>query len=203
MPASSAAKAKIKFPGKSATIKIHNQYPDPAGEVLVLAGGKFTSRMKTARTTAYWSGGSVRRRNSAFNFCYRATALSHSSPYPMKSFTIRCSTKPAPWRLDTEADRLSLLSNRLRLGTGADRSSKTWASEFAAGTACDACRPERPFSAESNPFERRISHGFTSGSKGQNENPAEIRNDKDHQSNGGAFRRGGSNAGRRKSPFQE
>ena len=40
MPATSAAKAKIKLPGKSATIKIHNQYPEPAGEVLVLAGGK-------------------------------------------------------------------------------------------------------------------------------------------------------------------
>jgi hypothetical protein len=40
MPSSSAVKAKIKFPGKSVNIKIHDQFPDPRGEVLVLAGGK-------------------------------------------------------------------------------------------------------------------------------------------------------------------
>jgi hypothetical protein len=38
MPSSSAAKAKIKFPAKSTTIKIHDQCPDPGGLVSVLAG---------------------------------------------------------------------------------------------------------------------------------------------------------------------
>ena len=61
MPSSSAAKAKIKFPARSATIKIHDRYPDPSGLVLVLAGiGKIHFKNEDGKEyrVLIWSKGS-------------------------------------------------------------------------------------------------------------------------------------------------